>query len=1218
MEKSKKFGTFAGVFTPSLLTILGVIMYMRLSWVVGQAGILGTIGIILVAHIISVTTGLSISSVATDKKIKTGGIYYMLSRSLGLPMGGAIGIALFVGTALSISLYIIGFVESFLNLQVISDFLNLPPDINSYRIAGSAVLLILTILALISTSLVIKSQYIILSAIALSLISVFVGFSMHPEFIPDTPSLLPVANGESMETVFAIFFPAVTGFTAGVAMSGDLLNPRKNIPNGTLLAISVGFVVYLVLTLTLGIYIDRVNLIGNSNIILQVAWLPQLVIAGIWGATLSSALGGILGGPRILQALSQDGVTPRIFGKGYGPSKEPRTALMLIFIIAEGGILIGNLNVIAGIVTMFYLASYGFINLAYVLEAWAGPDFRPTFKVHKIFGIVGFLFAFVVMFQLDMISMMVAFVIIGLIYFVLQRKQLKLDYGDVWKSVWVSIVRRGLHILDHNAIEDRNWLPNIILFSGGDKRRAHILEFGNSLVGKYGFLSNFDLIEDKNADALFPKYKQSVPEKNEGMPGLFTRRQTCKNVYDGIEMIVQTYGFSGIEPNTIVMGWGRQSKQPERFVKLIQTINKLDYNVLLIDYDRRFGYGEYKQIDIWWRGAGNNGNFALTLAKFMLISEKWENAKIRLMIVSGEYSKTHYIYRQANDILENMRLEAEVKVVNNEVEQKPFYEIIRTESKDSDIVFLGIPSINPGSEDEFVQNTNVLLHKIGTVVLLRAATTFKEQNLGVNISQRSVISESHNFDLEEKITKDIVYSRHENINEAVKEGFKGIINLHEKTIATLTFKEFDAFLLMLQGIKKHIENIFISEELNKVINDTIEFEAYISQIKENFVEDANKQIETFEQKSIPELQEMMLAVLTDYRKNRNEFIATNQDKFVLHFDKEELSSEYKKALKHFDGKTLLRTSIGINPKVGSKVRQRVMHSMLFELLDLEIENIRIQGLRFLYRYAAYVKRVIFELNKLKNISKEDESIETGLQKAHEIFNTKYDKLETETKLIVTGVAENRKKILTIILNEFINSTNNPHDFYEYQDKMKKIGSQKIIDKKIDEVAGLFFEGKLKYSNYIKLKNIITLYTIEMSNAIIPVINKSANPTKLTKEIWDEEIEKIKQKSDEILKLFPRTLDVMNEKSMNNAFNESFTQPSIIQLPLHKLITELCETQLITPLKELAAYRSDEINDIETDHKENLYTEKLTEMREYLAAFDARKLISNYEDTLKTK
>ena len=236
MKKIQKFGTFAGVFTPSLLTILGVIMYMRLGWVVGNAGLIGAIVIIIIAHVISVTTGLSISSVATDKKIGAGGVYYVLSRSVGIPIGGSIGITLYVGTALSIALYLIGFAESF------NDFFDFGMTINDFRITGTIALVALTLLALISTSIALKTQYIILTAIAVSIVSIVFGTR---DFVPETVSMVATEGAVPMEIIFAVFFPAVTGFTAGIAMSGDLKDPKKSIPIGTLWAIGVGLIVYI-------------------------------------------------------------------------------------------------------------------------------------------------------------------------------------------------------------------------------------------------------------------------------------------------------------------------------------------------------------------------------------------------------------------------------------------------------------------------------------------------------------------------------------------------------------------------------------------------------------------------------------------------------------------------------------------------------------------------------------------------------------------------------------------------------------------------------------------------------------------------------------------------------------------------------------------------------------------------------------------------------------
>ncbi len=404
MKKIQKYGTFAGVFTPSLLTILGVIMYMRLGWVVGNAGLIGAIVIIVIAHVISVTTGLSISSVATDKKIGAGGVYYVLSRSMGVPIGGSIGIALYVGTALSIALYLIGFAESF------NDFFDFGMTINDFRITGTLALGALTLLALISTSIALKTQYIILTAIAVSIVSIVLGTR---ELVPETVGMVATEGAVPMEIIFAVFFPAVTGFTAGIAMSGDLKDPKKSIPTGTLWAIGVGLIVYIFLAVFIAVSINSDTLKTDYNILMKMALFSPAVVAGIWGATLSSALGGILGGPRILQAMSIDKVTPKVFSKGKGRNNEPVNALIMVFIIAEAGILIGELDVIARVVSMFYLTAYGFINIAFFLENWANPDFQPTFKIKRWIGLLGFFACFTVMFKLDMIAMIAALAIIA-------------------------------------------------------------------------------------------------------------------------------------------------------------------------------------------------------------------------------------------------------------------------------------------------------------------------------------------------------------------------------------------------------------------------------------------------------------------------------------------------------------------------------------------------------------------------------------------------------------------------------------------------------------------------------------------------------------------------------------------------------------------------------------------------------------------------------------
>jgi amino acid transporter/GTPase SAR1 family protein len=722
MVQAKKFGTFSGVFTPSILTILGVIMYLRLPWIVGQAGLWNTIAIVIVAHLISVTTGLSVSSIATDKKVKAGGNYYIISRSLGLPIGGMLGLALFVGLSFSVSLYLIGFSESL--LAAIGQ--EITP--NTIRLAGTIALLVLSTITFISTSLAIKTQYFVLAAIAISLASVLLG---NHELAPAQPHFTPLNDAVPWMVLFGIFFPAVTGFEAGVSMSGDLKDPKKSIPGGTITAIVVGLAAYLGLPFFFAYTVDPNALANDTNVLLKIALVPVLVIVGILSATFSSALGSILGAPRILQATSVDRITPKFFSKGHGKENEPRNALLLTFLIAESGILIGELNVIARVVSMFFITTYGFLNLSCALESWASTDFRPDFKIPRSISILGALACFIVMIQLDFLAMIGATVVMGGIFLYLKRRELTLESGDTWEGVWSSVVRSGLHRLTRGIMHQRNWRPNLILFSGGAAARPHLVELGTWLIHKRGVLSDFELIENPNLKSLQPRAKQAIPNSSNLTPGIFTRRMEVRNIYEGMENISQIYGFSGMDPNTVMMGWARNTRDPEKFLHLLTTLNDLDYNVLLLDYDDERGYGEKKQIDVWWRGRGNNISLALALIRFINSTDEWDDARIRVLIVTEDNSLTVTIQKNMNLVLEDYRIDAEVKVIQNGIERRHFKEIVKAESQDADLTLLGIPPLNINQAARFVKDLNDIADELGSILLICASSYFQEVHVGV-------------------------------------------------------------------------------------------------------------------------------------------------------------------------------------------------------------------------------------------------------------------------------------------------------------------------------------------------------------------------------------------------------------------------------------------------------------------------------------------------------
>lgn len=724
MQEKKKFGTFEGVFTPSILTILGVIMYMRLGWVVGNAGLVGAIVIILIAHLIAITTGLSVSSVATDKKIGAGGIYYVLSRSMGIPIGGSIGIALTVGTAFSIALYLIGFAES------INAYFGFGMTINDFRITGTIALVSLTVLALISTSIALKAQYIILVAIIASLVSVFIGTS---EFKADSVPLFSTIGAVPMEIVFAVFFPAVTGFTAGIALSGDLKDSKKSIPRGTLLAIAVGLVIYIVLAIFLALTVDSEYLKTDYNILMKIAFFAPAVVAGIWGATLSSALGGILGGPRILQAMSIDKVTPKLFGLGKGKNNEPVNALILVFIIAEAGILIGELDVIARVVSMFYLTAYGFINISFFLESWANPDFQPTFKIKRWIGLLGFIACFAVMFKLDMFAMLGALAVIGGLYFVLQRKEVKLQSNDVWRSVWENIVNKGLKKINAIPEANSNWNPNIILFSGRSKHQSYLLDLSKTVSGRTGIVTNFKLIVDKNNKKPLKKTEQIVTDDEFSELGIFARQIKVDNIYTGIKNIASTFGFSGVEPNTIMMGWPKGLENSKEYAEMTEVLLHLDYNLLYLDFDKKTKFGNYKTVDLWWRETDSkNAEMMLNIARFIIASPRWHAANIRVLFVNNNNVDDTIIYNKIAKRVNSLRVNINIKIIDNAVEQIAFYELIKQYSGTTDLTLVGIPNYRIEQQAEFIVKTNELFEIIGSTLLVKAANNFNVLDLNFN------------------------------------------------------------------------------------------------------------------------------------------------------------------------------------------------------------------------------------------------------------------------------------------------------------------------------------------------------------------------------------------------------------------------------------------------------------------------------------------------------
>ena len=376
IKSSGTLGTFAGVFTPSILTILGIILFLRLGYVVGSAGLGRCLIIIFLANVISVITSVSLSAVATNIKVRGGGDYYLISRTLGLEFGGSIGLVLFLAQSVSIAFYCIGFAEA------VASFFPQMHHLAVQLIAAGAVAF-LFFFAWQGADWATRFQFVVMALLIAALLSFFIGGIHSWDSAVLSNNWTAPDGGAPFWILFALFFPAVTGFTQGVSMSGDLADPGKSIPMGTFLAVGISIGVYFVVAVLFAAARPNTILASDYGAMKSISAIGFFIDSGVIAATLSSAMASFMGAPRILQSLAEDRIfsvlTP--FAKVSQPSGNPRRGVLLSAAIAFLTIALGQLNLIASVVSMFFLISYGLLNYATYFEARTqSPAFRPRFK----------------------------------------------------------------------------------------------------------------------------------------------------------------------------------------------------------------------------------------------------------------------------------------------------------------------------------------------------------------------------------------------------------------------------------------------------------------------------------------------------------------------------------------------------------------------------------------------------------------------------------------------------------------------------------------------------------------------------------------------------------------------------------------------------------------------------------------------------------------------
>jgi len=712
---SQKMGTFGGVYTPSILTILGVIMYLRFGWIVGNVGLLGTLMIVTLSTAITFLTALSISAIATDRLVRGGGAYYMISRSLGIESGGAVGIPLYFAQALSVALYTLGFAES-----VVNQF----PGLNQLYVALIVTVLV-AVVALTSADIATKVQYIIMGAIALSLLSFFFGRPLEPTEI----EMWGASNrlSEPFWQVFAVFFPAVTGIMAGVNMSGDLKNPTKSIPVGTLAAVGTGYLIYMILPIVMATRANATTLVETPLIMKETALWGPAILFGVWGATLSSALGSILGAPRILQALARDRVLPRwmrFLGKGSGASDQPRVGTAVTLAVVIAAVYIGDLNLIAPVLTMFFLTTYMVLNISAAIEAFLqSPSFRPKFKVHWMISLLGAIGCLAVMFLINAVATVVAAIISVSIYFWLQRRELEVSWGDVRRGLWMALLRIGIYQLDQTYREEdpKNWRPHILVLSGAPSKRWSLIEFADALIHKRGLITVASVLKMASRDLV----RQGQMERRirnyldkKGVQAL-VRVVTANDTFAGAQHLVETYGLGPIVPNTVLLGDRKTSYHLDNYCQMIAQIHQARRNVLIFRENHQKAFGRRRRIDIWWGGSMQaNAGLMLLLADLLRSDIRWREANIYIKLVVNHQSAVPPARNNLNRLISQSRISAMPQVIV--ADGRSFDRILRETSRNADISFLGMAT----PDQNFVQHYEELQKKVtglpSTVFVLAA------------------------------------------------------------------------------------------------------------------------------------------------------------------------------------------------------------------------------------------------------------------------------------------------------------------------------------------------------------------------------------------------------------------------------------------------------------------------------------------------------------------
>ena len=704
-DNRKQFGT-TPVFIASISTILGAILFLRFGYAVGNVGFFGAIAIIVLGHAVTIPTALAVAEIATNRKVEGGGDYYVISRSFGINIGAAIGIALFLSQAISVSFYIIAFAESFIpfgqflnekyNLGILSNLL-----VNSKAIGLISMSLLSLLIISKGADLGVKALYVVASVIFISLLLFFLGESQIE--MKQVNFFSKAEEAKDFFYVFTIIFPAFTGISAGLGLSGDLKEPRKSIPRGTIIATVLGAIIYILVAFKLVISTDLNNLANNQLVMSDIAIWGPIIPIGLACAAISSALGSIIIAPRTLQALAKDKIFPSSkidfwLAKQKKENNEPLNGTIVTCIIAFFFVYVGDINNVARIISMFFMVTYGAICLISFLEHFSGdPSYRPAFKSRWYISLLGAVLSIWLMFKMDTLFAFLSIIImITFYYFISKKSSDKREFVNLFKDVLEQIARQLKIFLqrinDSNLSSSFHWRPFVVSISDASLTRKSAFDITRWISYKYGFGTYIHYIKGYLSKQTFEQSKVIKHQLIEGKKtNVYVDTLISPSYTSALAQVVQLSSISGTENNLILLEFSESDK--ESFEDVMSNFNLLHttgYDVAIMR-SSDFKLDKKEEIHIWISSRDyKNSNMMILLGYIILGHPEWKKAQIKVFTIYPKDKFEEY-KNQMFDYIESGRLPISprnMKMLPHD-EDISIKEIINNHSSNSDLTIIG-------------------------------------------------------------------------------------------------------------------------------------------------------------------------------------------------------------------------------------------------------------------------------------------------------------------------------------------------------------------------------------------------------------------------------------------------------------------------------------------------------------------------------------------------